>query len=130
MAFLAVVALATAWLSARQGNVFAPVFALIEVVAVGAALAWVWRKGNHGERITLGMEALEVMAWPERQSRVRYQTYWVRVSLRQEAGQQRLLLQSHGRETEVGAFLADEERVALARELRAALVDVVGQRRT
>lgn len=129
MAGLAAAALAVAWLSARQGNVFAPVFALLEAVAVGGALTWAWRKGNHGERITVGADALEVMAWPERRCRARYQSYWVRVRLRQDAGRQRLLLQSHGRETEVGAFLADEERLELARDLRAALAGITGQHR-
>lgn len=129
MAALAAVALATAWLSARQGNVFAPVFALLEATAVAGTLALAWRKGDHGERITVDAQALEVVAWPERRCRARYASCWVRVRTRSEAGRQRVLLQASGRETEVGAFLADAERVELARSLRAALAVVPGRSR-
>jgi uncharacterized membrane protein len=43
-------------------------------------------------------------------------------------GKQRLVLDSHGRETEIGAFLADDERAELARDLRALLAGVSGWR--
>ncbi|HET8899112.1 MAG TPA: DUF2244 domain-containing protein [Rhodanobacteraceae bacterium] len=122
---LALSALLVAWLSARQGNVFAPAFALLESVGLGAAFAAVWKRGKRGERITIDARALEVTAWPGRQ-RVSYPSGWVRVRLESGAGRQRLLLGSHGRETEIGAFLADEERATLARDLRALLAEVTG----
>src|SRR5699024_2406553 len=43
---LAAVTLATALIGAEQGNVFAPLFALLEVAAMGWALTLVWRSGN------------------------------------------------------------------------------------
>jgi uncharacterized membrane protein len=127
-AVLAVAALLTAWLSARQGNVFAPVFALLEATGLAAAFAAVWRGGTRGERITLDAEALEVVAWPGRRRRARYPSGWVRVRLEPGMGKQRLVLDSHGRETEIGAFLADDERAELARDLRALLAGVSGWR--
>jgi hypothetical protein len=45
----------------------------------------------------------------------------VRVQLEPEAGRQRLLLSSHGRRLEIGAFLTDEERVELSRKLKVLL---------
>lgn len=120
MGLLAVVALMVAWLSARQGNVFAPVFAVLETLGLGAAFAAVWKGSQRGERITLDAHALEVAAWPQRR-RASYPSGWVRVGLEAGAGRQRLVLRSHGRETEIGAFLTDDERATAAQELRGLL---------
>ena len=48
---------------------------------------------------------------------------WLRVNLRRGPGWQpsRLTIGSHGRETELGTFLTDEERESLATKLRIAL---------
>jgi uncharacterized membrane protein len=53
--------------------------------------------------------------------RFSFPSYWLRVSLDDQAGEGQVVLSSHGRQLVVGAFLAPEERVVLARELRAAL---------
>jgi len=120
---LAAIALATASLGAWQGNVFAPVFALIEAFAVGFALGAAWRAGGRGERIAIGPDTLEVRAVPGRRT-VRFQTYWVRVGLKQGNGRQRLLLASHGNELEIGAFLGEEERAEVSRKLMVLLSEV------
>lgn len=125
---LAALALATASLGAWQGNVFAPVFALAEVFAVGFALGAAWRAGDRGERIAIGPDTLEVRAVPGRR-RVRFQTHWVRVGLVTGDGRQRLLLASHGNELEIGAFLGEEERVEVSRKLMVLLSEVSGQTR-
>ena len=57
---LAVLALTTAGLGAWQGNVFAPLFALVESVAVACALSVAWRAGDRSERITIDPSSLEV----------------------------------------------------------------------
>lgn len=113
---LAAVTLATALIGANQGNVFAPLFALVEAAAVAWALGIAWRAGNRGERITLDRRSLEVEALPSHR-RTRFQSGWVRVMLAPGGGHRRLLLASHGRELEIGAFLADEERMELWHKL-------------
>ena len=123
---LAALALTTAGLGAWQGNVFAPLFALLESSAMALALGVAWRAGDRSERITLDVSSLEVYSLPE-QRRVRFQPYWVRVLLTPGNGHNRLLLSSHGRELEIGAFLADGERAELSMKLMVLLADLKGQ---
>lgn len=125
---LAVLALTTASLGAWQGNVFAPLFALVESVAIAVALSVAWRAGDRGERITLDEMSLEVRSLPG-QGCMHFQPHWVRVRLREGRGRQRLVLVSHGQECEIGAFLADGERTELQRKLVLLLADFGGPRR-
>ncbi|MHA6204992.1 DUF2244 domain-containing protein [Dyella soli] len=125
---LAALALTTAGLGAWQGNVFAPLFALVESSAVAFALGVAWRAGDRSERITLDESSLEVQSLPGRR-RARFQAYWVRVEWRDGNGRGRLLLTSHGRELEIGAFLAEEERAELSRKLKVLLDDIRRQPR-
>lgn len=118
---LAAVTMATACWSAGGGNVFAPLFAAVEMLAVGSALYLAWHGCKKGERIRLDADAIVVTTWPGRRCRAEYPSYWVRVVLEPGVGRQRLLLRAYGRETEIGAFLAEPERQRLARELRAKL---------
>lgn len=114
---VAAVVLATGLIGARQGNVFAPVFALIEAIVVAWLLGMAWRAGNRGERITLDRHELEVEVLPAHR-RTRFQSGWVQVLLVPGLNHRRLFLASHGRELEIGAFLADEERTELWRRLK------------
>ncbi|MEO6799381.1 MAG: DUF2244 domain-containing protein [Rhodanobacter sp.] len=123
---LVVLVLTTAELGALQGNVFAPLFALVESAAMALALSVAWRAGDRCERITLDKSSLEVRSLPGSRS-VRFQSYWVRV--RMETGNGRLLLSSHGRDVEIGAFLAESERVVLTEKLKVLLADFNGQQR-
>ena len=120
---LGALALITAGLGAWQGNVFAPLFALVESVAVAWALNAAWRAGGRSERITLDSESLEVRCLPDRRS-MRFQVYWVRVLMDSGHGRRRLLLSSHGRELEVGAFLSEPERSALSKKLKVLLASL------
>ena len=113
---LVALVLMTAVLGAWQGNVFAPLFALVESAAVAFALSVAWRAGDRSERITLDDMSLEVHSLPGRRCTC-FQSYWVRVLLEPGNGRQRLLLASHGRKLEIGAFLAEQERVALSKKL-------------
>lgn len=126
---LAALALTTAGLGAWQGNVFAPLFALVESAAMAVALTVAWHAGDRGERITLDETSLEVRSLPG-QRRMCFQSHWVRVRLRPGQGRHRLVLASHGREVEIGAFLADGERTELSRKLMVLLADFDGQWRT
>ena len=120
-------ALATAGWGAWPGNVFAPLFALVESVAVACALSVAWRAGDRGERITLDETSLEVQLLPSRRC-VRFPSHWVRVLLDMGDGRQRLLLTSHGRDLEIGVFLGDQERVELSKKLKVLLVDLTDSR--
>ncbi len=113
---LVALVLGTAGIGAWQGNVFAPLFAALESVAMAFALSMAWRAGDRGERIVLDASTLEVLALPG-QRRTCFPISWVRVSLAPERGRHRLLLSSHGQALEVGVFLAETERVALSKKL-------------
>jgi len=125
---LVVLALMSAGLGVWQGNVFAPLFAVIESVAVACALSVAWRAGDRGERITLDESSLEVQSLPGRRC-TRFQSYWVRVVLEPGEGRHRLLLTSHGNALEIGAFLAEQERAELSKKLMVLLSAIHGQRR-
>jgi len=123
-AALAGTALAVAAFSAGQGNVFAPLFALLYMALVGASLRQAWRSLDRQELIAVSGQAVTVRRDPPGVA-ARFHPYWVR--LQRIAGRtanehERLVLTSHGRRVEIGAFLADEERAELERRLRDALV--------
>jgi uncharacterized membrane protein len=120
---LAALALATAGLGAWQGNVFAPLFALVESIAMAIALSVAWRAGDRGERIVVDEQSVEVRSLPGRR-RTRFQSHWVQVRLLPGRGHRRLVLVSHGRELEIGAFLADEERAELSGKLMVLLAEL------
>lgn len=120
---LAALALATAGLGAWQGNVFAPLFALVESIAMAIALSVAWRAGGRSERIVVDEQSVEVRSLPGRR-RIRFQSHWVQVRLLPGRGHRRLVLTSHGRELEIGAFLADEERAELSGKLMVLLAEL------
>ena len=124
---LAAAALLVALLAAWQGNVFAPMFALLEVPCVVMALALVWRAGSRVERITLDERSVRVESLPPGAAAVAFPSPWVRVHLRDWGGHRHLLLAASGREREIGAFLGDEERLELSKELRSALARMAGR---
>ena len=120
---LAALTLTVAALGAWQGNVLAPAFALIESAGVAFALRTAWRAGDRGECITLDAQLLEVRALPGSR-RMRFQPNWVRARLEAGRSCQRLLLTSHGRATEIGAFLGEPERIAVHARLQAMLTQI------
>lgn len=119
----ALVALLAAW----QGNVFAPLFAMLVASAVAAGLVVAWRAGDRLERITLDARSLRVECVPPSGRAVAFPSQWVRVRLREWGGHRHVLLAASGREREVGAFLGDEERKELSEKLRTLLNNVCGQ---
>lgn len=125
---LVLAAAAVALMAAWQGNVFAPLFALLEAPCVAVALRVAWRAGDRRERITLDARNLRIEVFPPRGGAVAFPSPWVRVRLRDWGGHRHVLLAAAGREREVGAFLGDEERLKLLEELRSALVVLTGRR--
>ena len=107
-----------ALLAASQGNVLAPVFALLELGVVAYCLLRVWRMSGEGQIITLTPSRLQVTA--TRAGSAQFHPYWVQVRLetgRWHGWPSRLLLGSHGRMVEVGKFLNEAERRILAQRL-------------
>ena len=94
----------------------------LDVLLVYLAFCWNYREGRRAELIRLDREGLCVrQIGPDGRAREwRFEPYWVRVTI-DEGHDRRLLLRSHGRALALGTFLTAEERVELARALRAAL---------
>lgn len=115
-AALSVAVLAVSLLSFVQGNVLAPVFALLDVLLVGYCLRLVWRRGADFDRIRLGADevAIECRRGSTASSAV-YQTGWARVWSERAGGRDAacVYVGSHGRRTEVGSFLVAAERARL-----------------
>ena len=102
------------------GIVLAPLFAVLELLILGYCLDRVWRDLGIGQVVTLTSSKLEIAATSGNSPVVCFHPYWAKVRL--EPGQwrgwpSRLMVGSHGREVEVGAFLNDTERSKLARRL-------------
>lgn len=113
------VAGAYALLAAWRGNVFAPVFAVLELGLVSGCFATAWMASGKGQIITLTPTRLEVAPTSGAEGS-HFHPYWTHVRL--ESGRwpgwpSRLLVGSHGREVEVGVFLNEDERQALALRL-------------
>ncbi|HXR62528.1 MAG TPA: DUF2244 domain-containing protein [Rudaea sp.] len=109
-----------ALLAAWGGNVLAPVFALLELGVVAGCLIRVWRASGAGEVVVLSATRLEIVPLGRTGQAAQFHPYWARLTLqpgRWRTAPSRLLVRSHGREVEIGAFLNDEERRDLARRL-------------
>lgn len=103
-----------ALLAAVAGNVFAPAFAVAELGVLAWCLNRVRRvSATQGEVITLRPDRLEIARIAGATAPARFHPYWARLSLQPgdwRGARDRLLVRSHGREVEIGAFLNDEER--------------------
>jgi len=119
-AIMAGFSLAVAGTSFYHGNVFAPLFAVAELGVLALCLKVVWRSLDRGERITLGPDAVEVERIPGGLV-ARFNPHWVQVVSRpqqENMGRDAVFLTSHGRSVEVGSFLSEPQRAALAQHLR------------
>lgn len=95
-------------------------FAGLELLALAAAFIYLNGSSDDYESITIKGDSLVVETCSrKRVERVEFNRYWVRVALKMfSGGLQRLSLSSHGREVEFGRYMDDEQRLALARELK------------
>ena len=98
-------------------------FTGLELAALGAALWWTQRDNRRRESIRIGAQQVIVERSGRRPMRVALTRCWVRVSLEPDASGRgsRLELGTHGRPVEIGGFLTEAERQALAGSLRARL---------
>jgi uncharacterized membrane protein len=93
----------------------------LDVVLLYLAFRWNYRQGRRAEFIRLdGAELTVRRVEPSgRRREWRLDAHWLRVTIDDRTDQ--LTLSSHGRTVVVGAFLSPEERLELAKALRAAL---------
>lgn len=114
-----------------QGNVYAPVFWLLDAAIVGAALRWCWRQGERREVVVLDAREVTITraagAGSSGEALFRGHPYWTRVVVEDERGSPRILLVSRGRRVEIGGFLGPAERRALADRLRDLLATAAGR---
>ena len=95
------------------GNVFAPLFAVIDVLVLALVFWLVWRRAERAEVIQVRPERVSVNRMPELVAALDVHPRWVRVELAQGM----LYLASHGRRVRVGEFLGESEREQLRNEL-------------
>jgi uncharacterized membrane protein len=99
-------------------------FFAIDIVIVYWAFRASYGQGRAAERLRLADGTLTVWRMDKRgaEERFAFPSYWLRVTLEEDRnGPGQLILSSHGRQLQIGSFLAPDERAELARELSAAL---------
>jgi uncharacterized membrane protein len=97
-------------------------FAGLELALLGFALATSLKRGGHLQTVEIGESGITVTSHgPGGVRETQFSRHWARVTLRDPRGwlPSRLLIESHGRACEIGAFLTEEERRALGRRLKA-----------
>jgi uncharacterized membrane protein len=123
-----VVSLLVTGYAATQGNIVAPLFGLVNFAAVAFAFRAVWLRGeDRDEFYVVGDELVIEQARAGRCWRERVNAWWTRVVVEADPRPNwppRVLLRSHGREVEVGSFLAADARQDLASRLGELLVQV------
>ena len=92
-------------------------FAGLEMTVLYFAFRYMDRHAADYERVTVrgGSIAVEVREGTQ-VNRLELSRYWAKIVCDQDRA--RLALRSHGREIEVGRHLCEEQRLAMARELR------------
>lgn len=95
-------------------------FAGLELLVLGLAFYLVHCHSEDYESITITGNNLAVEQRDYKTTRrMEFQCYWARVILRDvPGGGQRLWLRSHGKEVEVGRYMSNDARLALAVQLK------------
>ena len=96
-------------------------FAGLEMLVLGWALRISLRRRHHSQTILLTDDQVRIETrYGERVEQIEFTRHWARVTLRRadiRLHPSRLTIESHGRSCEVGGFLNEEERRALAGQL-------------
>lgn len=115
-AFLFVVSVGIASAFALLGAWPVLPFAGIEMLVLFLALRWIERRAADYERIAIAGDRVEIEICEAGRARSHeLSRSWAQLVSRNGAD---LALRSHGREIEIGRHLSDDQRLALARELR------------
>jgi uncharacterized membrane protein len=101
-------------------------FSLLEVPLIGTMLAINIRRARASELIMLNTQEITVIRTDPsgRRKQVSLPSAWLRVQLDPGRGMPRVMLSSHGRDCEVGAFLHEPDRLSLFDALQTAVHDV------
>jgi uncharacterized membrane protein len=97
-------------------------FAGLEILVLGWALKVSLERAHHQQRITVTEDEVSVESRRRgSHEQVVFPRHWARVKLRRPAARlhpSRLVIESHGRQCELGSFLTEEERRGLALRLQ------------
>ncbi len=101
------------------------IFSLLEVPLVGLLLAINLRRARASELILLDRQAMTVTRTDPRGRRQSFSmpAAWLQVKLEAVAGGSRILVASHGRAREIGAFLHEPDKASLFEALSRAMHD-------
>lgn len=97
-------------------------FAGLELAVLAFALGTSLRRRHHTQTVEIDEATVVVTTrGPAGEQKTQFSRHWARVTLHGPQGWRpgRLLIESHGRACEIGAFLTEEERRALGRRLAA-----------
>lgn len=109
--------IATGW--ALNGAWYVLPFAGLEMAVVYLALLVVARQGGDHESITIDADRVVVeQTRMGRTARHEFNRQWAQVVVARTGRKSALCMRSHGREVEIGEFLTDEQRKAVASDLR------------
>ncbi len=115
---IAAITWAVAILGYVFGNMFAPLFALLDCAFIALSLRWVWLRSSCSETIELDAEHCTVSRSGRNELVFDAHPYWVRMQLEKAREAPRIVLASKGKSCEVGSFLAPDERLDLAEQLK------------
>ncbi len=122
---MVVVSFGIAILFALKGAWLILPFAGLEMLALGAALYVVARRGTCWQSVSINDDRIEVIDHDTNSDRRQtFHRAWTQVRLEQariNGYPSRLTIGSHGRAIEIGRYLADAEKENLALELRQAM---------
>jgi uncharacterized membrane protein len=111
------VGIATGW--AMNGAWYVLPFAGLEMAILYVALKVLSLRGEDHETITIEGDRVVVERKRRgRTARYEFSRHWARVVLSRAGGKSALCVRSHGREVEIGEFLTDDQRKAVADDLR------------
>jgi uncharacterized membrane protein len=102
-------------------------FAGLEILAFAVAFYYIRLHASDFESITIdGDEVLVEKRYSKHLSSAVFHRYWTQVSVKESvSGRSALMIGSHGKEVEFGKhFIDDEQRIALARELKKKLRNI------
>lgn len=97
-------------------------FAGLEIAALALVLRWLRAHAEDFERVSVcGDRVMLDVRESDRTRHMEFNRLWATLVVRRQRWSTKLALRSHGREFEVGRFLDDGGRQALARELKCRL---------